>query len=316
MFPEATIFPLLRRRVASVKLAIKRNKQMKQMNIGLIGTGSMGTALGKLLIKAGYRVSAWNRTSAKAIQLKDAGALVEEDLISLLRKSDFIIICVADYQSSYAILKSIQFTAGELSGKTFIQLSTGTPEDARAFKDWIRPTGVSYLDGAIMSTPSQMGTEEAMMLIAGDKITFEKHSNVLQTLAPNTRYMGAGISLASAWDLALLSYFFSSMIGLAHAAKIAKAEGIEISELGSSILEWSPGFGAIMKDAADMIATGSFENTESTVKTCFISSELIQRHAEQAGISMKYPEFATNIFATAMRSGMANEDGVAIFKTL
>lgn len=106
------------------------------------------------------------------------------------------------------------------------------------------------------------------------------------------------------------------MIGLVHAAKIAQVEGIDISELSSTIENWSPAVGSIMKQSGDIIARGNYQDTESTVETCYAASALILRHAHQTMISTTYPKFALDIFEKAMMKGLTKEDGIAIIKTI
>ena len=40
-----------------------------------------------------------------------------------------------------------------LRGKVLVQLSSGTPDEAREMESWARPRGIDYLDGAIMNYP-------------------------------------------------------------------------------------------------------------------------------------------------------------------
>jgi 3-hydroxyisobutyrate dehydrogenase-like beta-hydroxyacid dehydrogenase len=161
-----------------------------------------------------------------------------------------------------------------------------------------------------------MGTPEALVLISGNEKIFKTQQELLNVLARNTLYVGEKPSLASAWDLAFLSYFFSALIGFTHAAHIAKVEGIDISSLGETIRTWTSAVGTIMKEVSEMISSGKFQDTESTVKTCFVSSELILKHAQQSKITSTYPQFAVDIFKKAMNSGLVSEDGAAIYKVL
>jgi 3-hydroxyisobutyrate dehydrogenase-like beta-hydroxyacid dehydrogenase len=201
-------------------------KQMAEMkNVTLIGLGSMGSALAALLVKANYQVSVWNRTISKAQLLVKLGARQATDAVSAIEASEVIIVCVANYQSSHEILRNREVEHA-LNDKILIQLSTGTPKDATDEAAWTSSKGIHFLDWAIMVTPSQMGTPEAMILVSGKEAIFSKGETILKTLAVNTIFSGEKAATASALDLALLSYFFSAVIGFAHAARICKAEGL------------------------------------------------------------------------------------------
>jgi 3-hydroxyisobutyrate dehydrogenase-like beta-hydroxyacid dehydrogenase len=284
-------------------------------NITVIGLGSMGSALATLLLKNNYQVTVWNRTLSKAQSLSKLGARQATTVVSAIEASEVIIVCVANYQSSHEILRNRDVEQA-LQNKLLIQLSTGTPKDASDEADWASIKGIHLLDGAIMVTPSQMGTADAMILVSGKQTVFSASEAILKTLAVNTIYSGEKASTASALDLALLSYFFSAVIGFAHAARICEAEGLDIKALGAMVQGWSPAMGSIIKECSERIACNQYGNTESTLQTCFYSMELISRQAQEAGISTLFPAFATAIFKKGIDQNLALEDGAAVFKVL
>lgn len=77
----------------------------KIQRITLIGSGSMGSALAKLLLKNNYALTVWNRTPQKAEALTSLGASFVIDIREAIRASEIIIICVSNYHSSKGILR-------------------------------------------------------------------------------------------------------------------------------------------------------------------------------------------------------------------
>ena len=53
-------------------------------NIGFIGTGLMGFPMAKNILKAGYKVRAFNRSKNKAEPLKDFGAEISNSIGELV----------------------------------------------------------------------------------------------------------------------------------------------------------------------------------------------------------------------------------------
>lgn len=289
---------------------------MEQKNrITLIGSGSMGTALARLLLKAGYSLTVWNRTPKKAQQLASEGASHVEDVIEAISAGDFIIVSVSNYESAQQILRTAAVEEA-INGKVLIQLSTGTPKEAVEEQQWADARNISYLDGAIMVTPQQMGTSEAMLLVSGATNAYRKAEMILKTLAPHVRYMGPKANAASATDLALLSYFFSAIMGFVHAAHIFKAEGLDVLQLGDLISGWSPAVGTIMKECGDRIEKNDFSEPQGSVQTCYLSLELVLRQAREAQMTTAVPQWLTAVFKKAMEKGLGEEDGSAIYKVL
>ena len=56
-------------------------------NIGFIGTGLMGFPMAKNILKAGYKVRAFNRSKNKAEPLKDFGAEISNSIAELVKES-------------------------------------------------------------------------------------------------------------------------------------------------------------------------------------------------------------------------------------
>ena len=75
---------------------------------------------------------------------------------SAVRASPIVLVCVEDYKVTRSILGTKE-VAPALAGRALVELSSGTPQDARDAEAWARARGIDYLDGAIMATPSQMG---------------------------------------------------------------------------------------------------------------------------------------------------------------
>lgn len=200
--------------------------------VSVIGLGAMGTALARALLQKGHHVTVWNRTSARTEPLVQEGAILASNAASAISMSPVVIICVANYETAYSILETKEATPA-LSGRVLIQLSTGTPRQARDSEVWAKVRGASYLDGAITATPSQMGRPNSTIFVSGAETAFRQSEHILKCLAGNVMYLGEQVSAASSMDLAFLSYLFGSMLGFFHAARILEADGLSVDTFGS-----------------------------------------------------------------------------------
>src|SRR5687768_12758847 len=200
--------------------------------VSIIGLGLMGTELTRVLLRDGYRVTVWNRTADKARGLVNEGALLAPTAALAIGASPTVIMCVADYSVSRALLSSEE-AAPFLAGKTVIELSTGTPKEAREAEAWAKERNVDYLDGAIMAQPKQMGRPETMILASGHRSVFDKNKAVLKALAGNATYLGEPVGNASAVDFAILSFWFGGNIGFLHGVRICEAEGFPVKEFAA-----------------------------------------------------------------------------------
>jgi 3-hydroxyisobutyrate dehydrogenase-like beta-hydroxyacid dehydrogenase len=82
-------------------------------------------------------------------------------------------VIVNDYVTSERLLRSGGLTKG-LRGKLLVQLTSGSPKQAREMAAWARQHEIQYLDGAIMATPNLIGGPECTILYSGPGHLFEK----------------------------------------------------------------------------------------------------------------------------------------------
>ena len=95
-------------------------------------------------------------------------------------------------------------------------------------KIWMRRHEISYLDGALISYPSGIGTAECTVLYAGRYEVFEANKNLLGSLGGNSVHLGEPIGGASALDSSLLTFGFTAELGFLHGAALCEAEGIPV----------------------------------------------------------------------------------------
>lgn len=281
--------------------------------VTIIGLGEMGFALARQLLASGYRVTGWNRTAAKGESLVEKGLRLAPTVADAVAASDVVIVCVADYATSDALLRA---EGVDLKGRFLIQLSTGTPRDARDGLAWAEGNGVEYLDGTIMGTPRQIGRPETPIFASGPETAWKRAEPMLKALGGGSQFMGKAVGAAAAWDLAVLNHMWGAALGFFHSALMLEAEGISVKAFGETIQAMSPILGEIFAYEADVIERRDFANPESTLTTSAHSVEEILNHARQAGISEEFPAFAAGIFRRGLAAGYGPQEVAALVKVM
>ncbi|SEF28708.1 NAD(P)-binding domain-containing protein [Variovorax sp. NFACC27] len=281
-------------------------------DVSLIGLGPMGIALARAL-QPRYTLTLWNRTAGRAKPLLNQGTLLAADARSAVEASPIVLTCVADYAAARSIL-AMPGVAAALRGKVLVQLSTGTPQDAR--EAWAAADGVAYLDGALLATPGQIGRPDTPLFISGEERALAACRPVLETIAGNLMYMGEAIGNAAAWDLATLSCMFGAMSGFFHGARICESEGLGVGEFGRMIGAISPVLGEMIRAEGDAIEAGRYGEPESSMATCAGSGRLFVKQAREAKLDASFPDFLAGMFDRALAAGYANERLAAMVKVL
>jgi 3-hydroxyisobutyrate dehydrogenase-like beta-hydroxyacid dehydrogenase len=278
--------------------------------ITLIGLGTMGSALARALIGAGHKVTLWNGTRAKMEPFLAQGAKGAADLPSALEASPILLTCIDNYDVTRDLLGG-EALLSRLAGRTLIQLSTGTPEEARASEAWLKPRGVTYIDGAIMPYPSGIGQEDAQILFAGPEQAFRESKPYLDCLGGDLRYLGEKIAAAATLDMALLTVELGKYVGALHGALLCSAEGVGLDVFASMFPQGEPARAFI-----ELLASEAFDNPNCTLTVWLAALQRIQDQARNVGINSEIPDFYTALFKRAIAAGHGEQDLAATIKIL
>jgi hypothetical protein len=189
----------------------------KTSGITLIGLGNMGAALAHAFLKSGRSLTVWNRTSTRpsVAEVIKAGAVYEPDLAKAISANTTIVFCVLEYKNIYQGLEPL-VASGLLKDKVIVNLTNGTPQDARDADKWLKKHGVaSYFDGGIMVTPQNVGTPVSVVLLSGEDEDLLGKSGVkdLVSTIGLPDYKGEDPGIAAGYDIALLSGMIGMFIG-------------------------------------------------------------------------------------------------------
>jgi 3-hydroxyisobutyrate dehydrogenase-like beta-hydroxyacid dehydrogenase len=283
--------------------------------VSVIGTGAMGTALAKSFLANGCRVTVWNRTAKKCKPLEDAGATVAASVAEAVAASRVIVVCVINYDVSDSLLRK-KVVSAELDGKVLVQLSTGTPREAREGEAWSKKTGVSYLDGAIMGYPKHVGSKDCIILYSGPRNIFEANRELLLSLAGSPMFVGDEIGNASTLDHGVLSFAVGSIVSFLHGAAICESEGFPISSYVSTAVPLLAVLEDIMKTSETMIQKGSYEGSEASLDTWAAGLEHVAQTSRENGVDRALPEFLLGYFKKARKAGRGSDEIAALFEFL
>jgi 3-hydroxyisobutyrate dehydrogenase-like beta-hydroxyacid dehydrogenase len=283
--------------------------------VSVIGAGAMGAALAKAFLAKRCRVTVWNRTEAKCKPLQAGGATLAPSVAAAVAASRVIIVCVINYDVSNSLLRK-KDVASQLGGKVLVQLTTGTPREAREGEAWSKKTGMKYLDGAIIAYPSQVGSKDCSVLYSGTKDVFEANRQLLLSLGGAPMFVGDNVGNASALDQSLLSFGVGSIVSFLHGAAICASEGFPISGYVSAAVPSLSVIEATMKSSETMIEKRSYEGSQASLNTWTAVLEHVVQTSRENGIDRALPELLMGYFKKALAAGRGSEEIAALFEFL
>ncbi len=284
-------------------------------SVSIIGLGLMGSALAQAGVSAGLDVTVWNRSPSKAQAFVDGPAQIALTVEDAVDASEVIVVCVRDHDATNEVLRT-RTTEDRLSDKIVVQLSTGTPTEAREASRWAAGIDAHYLDGSIMGFPQDIGTDGLVILYGGDEGTFRRYRPIAAAFGGTAMHVGGDTGSAAALDNALLSIYFSFLFGVLNGAAICDAEGIplaEYSEVGKSLM---PVFSGVFERSVDMIARNSFESEYSTLDTSSGAMAQIAEVMRDAKLDGRLIECMRTYIAEATEAGKGNLGNAILFDHL
>src|SRR5207302_6179048 len=175
--------------------------------IGLIGLGLMGRPMGMNLIKAGYSLTVWNRTSSRAGELVAAGATLAKSPQEVAASSDFLLTIVSDPPALEEILWGPSGAMQALQrGSTYIDSSTISPALARKIAAASAERGVRFLDAPVTGGDWGAKKGELIFMVGGDADTLKDVEPLLGVLGKKWFHLGphgAGQTVKLAMNLIL-----------------------------------------------------------------------------------------------------------------
>jgi 3-hydroxyisobutyrate dehydrogenase len=176
-----------------------------QMNIGIAGTGRMGTAIAGRLLMLGCRVTVWNRTPAKTAALAAAGAKVSATATQLAGACDIVLTILTNAAAVDAVYNDVSgLLAGEVAGKLFLEMSTVTPDSQRALAAKVYAKGAAMLDCPVGGTVGPAREGRLYAFIGGDTADVERARPLLDKMCRRIEHLGpigAGATLKLAANL-------------------------------------------------------------------------------------------------------------------
>jgi len=208
-------------------------------SIGFIGLGIMGQPMALNLLKAGHKLTVYNRSTGKTEPLKAAGAQVASTPGAAAKNAEFVIIIVTDSAAvEEVVLGKDGVLAAIAAGATVMDSSTISPVVSRKLACHVAGKGASWLDAAV--TGSKHGAEkgELTFMVGGDRQVFERAMPIFQVLGKKFIYCGQnglGLSAKLAQNTIQATTLEVFCEGLVLAAKAGVAPATMLEILQSSL---------------------------------------------------------------------------------
>ncbi len=279
------------------------------MRVALLGTGIMGTGMAHAMLRAGHRVTAWNRSHERAAPLRDAGATVATDIGDAVSEADVMTTMVADADAVHSI--ATQAIPSLPSEAVWLQTSTVGPESATDLAKMAGDAGVRFVDAPVLGTkaPAEQGTLSS--LVSGPAELIDVVRPVLDALSSRVTVVGTDAGLASALKLACNSWLAMLTAGTAQAVALTQMAGLDPRLFLSAIKDFAVDSGYAQLKGPLMI-DADYDDTAFPVSGVVKDLGLIDDMASSSGMSTTLIDALRDIFGRAAAAGHGQQDMAAV----
>ena len=163
--------------------------------IGWIGMGRMGAAMAERLLGAGYDVSAWNRTRAKAEPFAKAGGKVVGTL-GELAGLDIVFSIVStgkDVEEVYFGKDGVLAAAAGKVPRIFVDCSSIAVEESAAIRERLRERGALFIAAPVSGNAKVIHAGKLSSVASGPEAAFREVEAMIRSFAPRgVSYVGEG----------------------------------------------------------------------------------------------------------------------------
>jgi 3-hydroxyisobutyrate dehydrogenase len=280
-------------------------------SIAVLGTGIMGAAMARNLVKAGHEVRVWNRTPAKAQPLAGDGALVAGTPAEAVDGADALLTMVYD---GPAALDAVRQAAPALRpGQLWSQSTTVGLESVPELAALAALHGVVFFDAPVLGTRQPAESGQLTVLAAGPPAQRPAIAPVFDAVGSRTQWVGEDGSAGAATRLKLVVN--SWVLGVTHVAAeavaLAQGLGVDPQDFLGAVAGGPLDLGYLRAKAAAILARDFSANFAAD--TAEKDSRLILAAAQQAGVRLDVMAAGAQRFRRAIAQGHGHEDMAATY---
>ena len=282
--------------------------------IGFIGLGIMGRGMAANILKAGFALTVWNRTSERAQPLLESGAQAASSPADLAARSDIIITCVSDTPDVQTVILDEQGVIhGVRPGSLVVDMSTISPSVTREIAAALAAKGVDMLDAPVSGGSEGAARGALSIMVGGEPAALERARPVLQAMGTRITHVGphgagqtvklvnqvivVGNCLAMAEGLLLAQAGGVDMQRALEAVSAGAAGSWMLSNRGPQILarDWRPGFTVALQQK---------------------DIRLVLQAADQLGVPLPGTSLIFQLYRTLEAKGLSGDGNHALIKAL
>lgn len=197
------------------------------MDIGLIGTGPMGTGITRSLLRAGHRVTVYNRTRAKAEALGAEGATIAGSAAEAAAGDAVFTMLAHDEAVENLVFGADGVLAGLSKGGIHISSSTISVDLAKRLTEAHAGLGQNFIAAPVLGRPPAAEAAKLFVMAAGEAALIDQAKPALDSIGQRLFVVGTEPYQASILKLCCNFLIFSTIEQMAEVFALGAKGGLE-----------------------------------------------------------------------------------------
>jgi 3-hydroxyisobutyrate dehydrogenase len=279
-------------------------------NITLLGLGTMGRGMAANLLKAGYPLTVYNRTRARAEVLKSSGARVAGTPAAAARDATVVLAMLADDEASRtAWLGSDGALAAMKRGSVVVECSTLSPDWVAELDEEAHRRGLQMVEAPVTGSRAQADAGQLNFLAGANAKTLERVTPLLRCMSKEILHLGP---VGSGAQLKLINNFLCAVQVTSFAEALAWIErtGLNREAALEFLKKGAPGSG-ILNTMADRMTKRTYE-VNFLLRLMAKDVQYAHAAAAQLGVDLSTARPAAALFRKAQEKGHGEQDMSAV----
>jgi 3-hydroxyisobutyrate dehydrogenase-like beta-hydroxyacid dehydrogenase len=277
------------------------------MEAGLIGLGRMGTGIAKSLLRAGHRLTVFNRTRARAEALRADGANISGSVAEACQ-SDVVLTMVADDAALEVLVFGKDGILASLpAGGLHVALSTISVALSDRLAEEHTKAGQQFVAAPVFGRPEAAESAKLSVVAAGPSASVQRCKPLLESIGPKLLVIGERPSMANVVKLAGNFLIATVLESLAESLTFARKSGVDPGML-LDFLTRTMFTAPVYKSYGELIVQGKHEPAGFALPLGLKDVRLVLQAAESANVSMPIASVLRDRFITALARGNQDKD--------
>ena len=280
--------------------------------VALLGTGIMGSAMARNLIKAGMEVRAWNRSREKAEPLAEDGAIVVDTPAEAAGGADFLLTMLSDADVIEDVVSNGVLPA-LAEGAVWLQMSTVGEEGNEKLARLAAESGVAYVDAPVLGTKAPAEQGQLVALASGPEDVRGRCDPVFDAVGSKTVWLGEA-GEGSRLKLVVNNWIVGLLGVLAETVAFARATGVDPQKFLETIEGGPLGLPYAQMKGAMMIEEDF--PTSFSARLARKDAGLVLDAAGSRDLRMAVASAVAARFDEAIEDGHGEEDMAAVYRAM